>query len=55
VLDLDFQPRPELVRDWLALHTIETLNIAGPRESTAPGIGRLAAGFLRAALNPNTV
>ncbi|MGD9856633.1 MAG: putative molybdenum carrier protein [Planctomycetaceae bacterium] len=51
VLDLDLQPRPELVREWIALHAIETLNIAGPRESTAPGVGRLAAEFLRTALN----
>ncbi|MBX3439078.1 MAG: putative molybdenum carrier protein [Planctomycetaceae bacterium] len=51
VLDLDIQPRPDLVREWLSLHSIGTLNIAGPRESTSPGIGRLAAEFLTEVLS----
>jgi hypothetical protein len=51
VLDLDLQPLPELVREWVLLHKVKTLNIAGPRESTSPGIGQLAAEFLRAALS----
>ncbi len=35
-LDLD------LIRRWLAEHRISTLNVAGPRESENPGIGREA-------------
>jgi len=35
------------VRRWLASQQIEVLNVAGPRESTAPGIGTEAAAFLR--------
>jgi hypothetical protein len=31
---------------WLRLHRIETLNIAGPRRSTAPGIQVAAKAFL---------
>lgn len=26
------------IRQWIDTHTIETLNVAGPRESEAPGI-----------------
>ncbi len=47
VVDLDVAPDPQMVRDWLDLHRIETLNIAGPRESTVPGITARAALFLR--------
>ena len=50
VLDLDLQPRPDLVRDWIALHRIVTLNVAGPRESTSPGVGLLATEFMRQVL-----
>jgi hypothetical protein len=39
-------------RAWLAAHGIATLNVAGPRESEAPGIGTRAAAFLRALLGP---
>ena len=35
------------VRDWLTEEQIATLNVAGPRESTAPGIYEEAATFLR--------
>ena len=35
------------VRDWLQRHRIHVLNVAGPRESTAPGIAADAAAFLR--------
>jgi hypothetical protein len=34
------------VREWLVEHTIRTLNVAGPRESTLPGIGESARRFL---------
>jgi hypothetical protein len=35
------------LRSWLCKREIKTLNIAGPRESTAPGIGAEAKAFLR--------
>lgn len=35
------------VNDWLQLHQIEVLNVAGPRESNYPGIYRQAADFLQ--------
>lgn len=38
------------VRAWLAANDVEILNVAGPRESGAPGIHALAAAFLRALL-----
>ena len=51
VLDLDMQPSPAIVTEWLELHGIKLLNVAGPRESTSPGIGQLAQEFLRIALD----
>ena len=38
------------VRTWLVQQRIETLNVAGPRESAHEGIGVQAAEFLRALL-----
>jgi hypothetical protein len=35
------------VRSWLADHDIRVLNVAGPRESSSPGIGQVALRFLR--------
>jgi len=40
------------VRHWIDAHTIATLNVAGPRESSAPGIGALAEKFVAAILVP---
>lgn len=36
----------DMVCDWLDSIGPETLNVAGPRESGAPGIGRAAASFI---------
>jgi len=47
VVDLDASPATEDVRRWLADQKVRTLNVAGPRESQNPGIGRLAGEFLR--------
>ena len=47
VTDLISGDRPEPALHWIATHGIEVLNVAGPRESSHPGIGRLAAHFLR--------
>lgn len=40
------------VRAWLDANQVEVLNVAGPRESGAPGIHDLAVTFLRALLAP---
>jgi hypothetical protein len=40
----------ERVRAWLSANDVEILNVAGPRESGAPGTHDLAAAFLRALL-----
>jgi len=46
VVDLDDVPDPAGVRRWLAEQRIETLNVAGPRDSQSPGIGALAREFI---------
>ncbi|MGV8040570.1 MAG: putative molybdenum carrier protein [Thermoanaerobaculaceae bacterium] len=52
VVDLAEDPSPGLVRAWLASGGFEVVNVAGPRESSSPGIHRLAHAFLLAALAP---
>ena len=47
VVDLDRPPGLAAVRRWLAEHRVQTLNVAGPRESQSPQIGELASEFLR--------
>lgn len=37
-------------RAWLVAHEVEVLNVAGPRESGAPGVHDQAVAFLRALL-----
>jgi hypothetical protein len=46
VIDLDHPPELDEVRHWLRAHQVETLNVAGPRESQNPGIAAAAAQFL---------
>ena len=48
---LDRDP-PEKVRQWLDAQQPETLNVAGPRESTAPGIFDRSLAFLLRVLTP---
>jgi hypothetical protein len=48
VLSLARPRRPEVVLDWMAEHAIRVLNVAGPRESEAPGLYALAFSFLEA-------
>ncbi len=51
-LDLDEGPHRaigEAVR-WIVANSIETLNVAGPRESNVPGIGERARAVLRQTL-----
>jgi hypothetical protein len=46
IADLEIETGVESVRDWLAREDVRTLNVAGPRESSVPGIYRRARGFL---------
>jgi hypothetical protein len=45
--DLDLYATPEKVRDFVEMHRVRTLNVAGPRESRCPGIHARAYGLLR--------
>lgn len=47
VVDLDGTPDVARVVEWIRTEGIETLNVAGPRESGVPGIYGRAAVFLR--------
>ncbi|MFO0819241.1 MAG: putative molybdenum carrier protein [Pirellulales bacterium] len=38
LIDLARPVNVGLIRDWLARNNVKTLNVAGPRESSAPGI-----------------
>jgi Circularly permutated YpsA SLOG family len=46
VVDLLDPPETATVAEWIAANRISTLNVAGPRESTAPGIYSAALRFL---------
>ena len=46
VVDLAEPILPSVIHQWLHDNRIETLNVAGPRESSCPGISRLAERFL---------
>jgi hypothetical protein len=50
VVDLAREDSSAAVRTWLRENRIRVLNVAGPRESQQPGIGRRAAEFLRSVL-----
>lgn len=50
VVDLEASPEAAVVCSWLAEHAVDTLNVAGPRESENPGLHDQAAVFLRAVL-----
>lgn len=50
VADVDHPPAADAVRAWVAAMGIRTLNVAGPRESEAPGIGAAAEAVLRRVL-----
>jgi hypothetical protein len=47
VLDLEAAGGAHVVEEWLETNRIRTLNVAGPRESKAPGIELKAARYLR--------
>lgn len=46
LVDLADPTEPERVVDWLVDNQVTVLNVAGPRESSVRGIGRLAEEFL---------
>ena len=41
---------PQVIHEWLSSNSIRVLNVAGPRESSQPGITRQAVTFLRTLL-----
>lgn len=52
IVDLATDPSPDSVQQWLASGGYETVNVAGPRESSSPGIHRIAHAFLLRVLGP---
>lgn len=46
VVDLRDDPAPDVIDEWLAANSIQTLNVAGPRESQQPGIYDRVTDFL---------
>lgn len=52
VVDLDANADAAEVRRWLQEQRIETLNVAGPRESQSPGIESLTRAFMVRVLEP---
>ncbi len=51
--DVDLEEGHDIlsVRKWIAENSIAVMNVAGPRESSTPGIGRDACDFLCALLS----
>ena len=47
VVDLGMPPDVADISAWLAEHNVAALNVAGPRESTCPGIGAAAEECVR--------
>jgi len=55
VLLLDLRTaRPSELAAWMAAHHIRRLNVAGPRESRAPGLQTAVTAFVREALDAAT-
>ena len=50
IVDLATPDAAESIRAWLMSHHVGTLNVAGPRESSQPGIHQEAESFLRSVL-----
>ena len=51
-IDLSDTEHSPAVIQWLLVHRIRVLNVAGPRESSAPGIAQQAYEFLTSLLGP---
>ena len=50
VVDTESEASTPAIREWLTTHAIKILHVAGPRESSRPGIYERAAALLRAVL-----
>jgi hypothetical protein len=50
LIDLETEPDPADAREWIHANNISILNVAGPRESSAPGIARQSQHFLERVL-----
>jgi hypothetical protein len=50
IVDLAEKPTAATVAEWIESNRIQVLNVAGPRESSVPGIHALATVFLRTVL-----
>jgi hypothetical protein len=48
--DVDAEPLPDLIFQWLRDHQIRILNVAGPRESSNPGVQSAAHVWLASLL-----
>jgi hypothetical protein len=55
VVDLATSPDPAAARRWIDAERIAVLNVAGPRESGRPGIGREAGDYLSRVFGPATI
>ena len=53
ICDVDDQDAKEKIARWLAANPIETLNVAGSSESSAPGIGEKAYELVKNVLPAN--
>ena len=51
LVDLDQNPDTESVLTWIVQNRISTLNVAGPRESSSPGVYTQARSFLHKLLD----
>jgi hypothetical protein len=51
IVDLADEPDPAAVADWLQAGRVSVLNVAGPRESGAPGVHDDTLAFLRDVLS----
>ncbi|HSR54099.1 MAG TPA: putative molybdenum carrier protein [Acidobacteriota bacterium] len=51
VVDLERPPKKKAIKEWLRAHQVGILNVAGPRESEAPGVYAAASRFLEQLLN----
>ena len=54
LVDVQAAPDPTAIRDWMESHHIRVLNVAGPRESTCPGIYNQSKALLEAVLRWTT-
>jgi hypothetical protein len=55
LVDLAGEEDAARVREWIKNSAFQILNVAGPRESEAPGIHGRALNFLRMVLSPRNV